>query len=98
MPKPSRLDQDPPDRLGGSDIGSAAEAMQLVVGAWASQLACSLVQLGVPAALAGGPRSAEDLAIALNADGPSLGRVLRAGQFIGLLALDSRCASGYYRL
>lgn len=54
-----------------------ASVLELITGAWLSQAVIAAARLGIPDALAGGPRSVEELARALDADPGSLERLLR---------------------
>jgi len=62
---------------------------------WLAQSCYALVKLGVPDLLAGGPRTAEDLAVATGADPHALRRLLRALASAGLL---KQPAPGTYAL
>lgn len=57
----------------------------IVSGRWVSEALGALVRLGVPEALAGGPRAVDDLAGALQVDADALRRLLRALAREGLL-------------
>jgi hypothetical protein len=52
--------------------------MELIKGTFVSQTISVFAQLGVADALAAGPRTSDDLAAAIGADGPTLYRLLRA--------------------
>lgn len=52
--------------------------MELILNAWAAQAITAAADLGIADALAEGPLSAEELAVAVNADADAVGRLLRA--------------------
>lgn len=60
--------------------------LHLASARWVSDALGALARLGVPDALAGGPRTAGDLARGLDLDGPALHRLLRALAREGLLS------------
>jgi hypothetical protein len=62
---------------------------QLVNGFWAAQVACAAAALSLPDHLAQGPRSAEELAVAAQADAPSVLRLLRAMVSLTLCTQDA---------
>jgi ubiquinone/menaquinone biosynthesis C-methylase UbiE len=66
-----------------TSAGAPAEPVNYAVfkmacGYWISQSLYVVTKLGIPDLLAGGPKTAEELAAATSTDGPSLYRVLRA--------------------
>ena len=61
---------------------------ELIGGYWAAQVACAGAALAIPDNLADGPRTAEDLAAAAGAHGPSVRRLLRAMASLGLCAQE----------
>ncbi|NRQ33370.1 SAM-dependent methyltransferase [Nonomuraea sp. NN258] len=69
---------------------------RLLIAMWDSQIVIVLARLGVPDALAAGPRSASELAAASGANPDALLRLLRAAATIGLLAETER--PDHYRL
>jgi hypothetical protein len=68
---------------------SIAEMRRLITGVRISQSISVAASMGVPDALAGGARTAEDLAGALGADGPTLYRLLRLLAAAGVLSEDA---------
>ena len=76
-------------------------ASQLINGFWAAQAACAAAALSLPDHLAKGPMTADDLARAASAHGPSVRRLLRALASLGLCAQEpdgrfSLTAAGAY--
>ena len=63
-------------------------ASQLINGFWAAQVACAAAALSLPDHLGSGPMTAEDLARAAGAHGPSVRRLLRALVSLGLCAQE----------
>ena len=61
---------------------------QMIVGSWVTQAIAVAAELAVSDLLAGGPRSAEDLAREAGVHAPSLHRLLRALASAGLFAQD----------
>lgn len=76
-------------------LPATAVAWNKTMGAGRAQVIGALAELGVADALAGGPRTAEDLAADLGANADALHRLLRAAAADGLLRLDRR---GRFRL
>jgi len=79
--------------------GAPAEPVNYVIfkmacGYWISQSLYVVTKLGIPDLLAGGPKTAEELAAPTGTDGPSLYRVLRALATQGVFAEDE---SGRFR-
>lgn len=65
----------------GGDASSpspAGRVLQMLGGKWLTQMASAAASLGVPDALAAGPRHPEALALELGCHAPSLARLLRA--------------------
>jgi O-methyltransferase/methyltransferase family protein len=62
--------------------------LQILSGRWVSGAVTVAAQLGVADELAAGPRTAEDIATAVGAHGPSLRRLLRALASVGIFAED----------
>jgi hypothetical protein len=61
---------------------------QLLAGKWISRALSVAAELGVADVMESGPRSAEELALAVKADAPSLRRVLRALAAVGIFTED----------
>lgn len=61
---------------------------RLLTGYWTTQMLYVAAKLGLPDLLAGGPRTAEDLALATKTHAPSLYRLLRALASLGIFADD----------
>src|SRR3954466_9949411 len=70
----------PPPPAAPAAVGPAHRGtlMELIKGTFVSQTISVFAQLGVADALAAGPRTSDDLAAAIGADGPTLYRLLRA--------------------
>jgi hypothetical protein len=68
------------------DGDTALEVRRLIFGQVASQVTAAVARLGLPDALARGPRAADDLSDALGVHSAGLARLLRAAGAIGLLA------------
>jgi hypothetical protein len=68
---------------------------RLVNSGWVSRAILAVLELGVPDALAGGPRTAADIAGEVGADATALNRLLRALTSIGLFELT---VEGAYEL
>ena len=60
------------------------QVSQMINGFWAAQVACAAAALSLPDHLASGPMTAEELARAADAHGPSVRRLLRAMASLGL--------------
>jgi hypothetical protein len=71
---------------GGGHVPPDAQMMSLLMQAWVVQAISVVTRLGVPAALAGGPRPVADVAVEVGAVAPALKRVLRALAEIGIVA------------
>ena len=59
--------------------------MELITSLWKTHVTAAIARLGVPDQLAGGPRTAAELAGAVPADAGAMARLLRAGAGLGLL-------------
>ena len=91
----------PRDRTGSlpgtSRASPAVEATRLLdmlAGAWVSQALYVVAELAIADLLAGGPKTAAELADATGADPGALSRVLRALATLGVFSIDpaGRCA------
>ena len=71
---------------GGGHVRPDAQMMGLLMQAWIVQAISVVTRLGVPAALAGGPRAVTDVAAEVGAVAPVLKRVLRALAEVGVVA------------
>ncbi len=86
------VNRNPPEqgRPGGTEAGAAEDPrdglMRLLVGPWLFGAVGAAVRLGVPDLLAGGPRTARELAAEVPADPESLYRLLRVLVSAGVLA------------
>ncbi|MFI1070126.1 methyltransferase [Streptomyces puniciscabiei] len=67
------------------------QLMGLVAGKWMAQPLYVLAELGVADLLADKPRTAAELAAALDVDADALGRCLRAAAALGVLAEEPEC-------
>ncbi len=65
-------------RLHARTFPAPAVLMEMVMNAWAAQAITAAADLGIADALADGPLSAQDLAVAVDADPDALARLLRA--------------------
>jgi hypothetical protein len=74
--------------FGASQAGGGAELGWMLDGAMAAQVTAVLARLGVPDRLAGGPRTAAELAGEVGARPGELARVLAAANVFGLVASD----------
>jgi hypothetical protein len=74
---------------------SAARILELIGGMWAARAVGALARLGVADQLAGGPRTARELAPLVGADETALYRLMRAVVSIGVLTQDR---SGHFGL
>jgi hypothetical protein len=63
---------------GNDDTAMARQLLDLINGSWIAQACYVTARLGIPDLLAAGPRTAEDLAVAIGADAPALRRLLGA--------------------
>jgi O-methyltransferase domain/Dimerisation domain len=59
--------------------------MELITSLWMTHVTAAIARLGVPDHLAGGPRTAAELAGAVSADAAAMARLLRAGAGLGLV-------------
>jgi O-methyltransferase domain/Dimerisation domain len=73
---------------GTDGLPPRAMVSQMATGYWTSQAVRAMAVLGLADHLAGGPRTAEDLAEATGAHAPSLARLLRALVALGLCERD----------
>jgi hypothetical protein len=64
--------------------------LQMIQGFWISRAVYLAAKLGIPDLLKGGPQSSQDLAQATGTHAPSLFRVLRALDSVGVVAEDSQ--------
>jgi hypothetical protein len=67
-----------------------AALLQMLTGRWVSQAISAAAELGVADALAGGPRTAEQLAPVLSAHASTLRRLLRALASVGVFGEDAQ--------
>ncbi|MDT4969259.1 MAG: hypothetical protein QOJ64_3996 [Acidobacteriota bacterium] len=74
--------------VAGSDVPPQAIMMQMITGAWVSQLIYVAARLGIADLLKDGPRSADELAGSTKTDAPTLYRVMRALASLGIFAED----------
>ena len=58
--------------------------MELITSLWKTHVTAAIARLGVPDHLAGGPRTAAELARAASADADAMARLVRAGAGLGL--------------
>ena len=58
--------------------------MELITSLWKTHVTAAIARLGVPDHLAGGPRTAAELAAAVPADVGAMTRLVRAGAGLGL--------------
>lgn len=79
----------PASRAALPRASSPARILELIGGMWAARAVGALARLGIADHLAGGPRTARELAPLLGADEVALYRLLRAVVCIGVLAKDS---------
>jgi O-methyltransferase domain/Dimerisation domain len=63
--------------------------LQMIQGFWVSRAIYLAAKLGIPDLLKGGPQSSQDLALASGTHAPSLYRLLRALDSVGVFAEDS---------
>ena len=68
------------------DLPPPAAMMGLITGYWVSQAVGVVARLGVADQLGSGPRSSDELALAVGADPQSLYRVLRLLASLGVFA------------
>jgi len=73
---------------GPNELPPQAVMMQMITGAWGSQLIYVAARLGVADLLKDGPKSASELAEATGTDAPTLYRVMRALASLGIFAED----------
>jgi hypothetical protein len=59
--------------------------MELITSLWKTHVTAAIARLGVPDQLAGGPRTAAELARAASADAGAMARLVQAGTGLGLL-------------
>lgn len=64
---------------------AAARLMEMLGGKWLTQMVSTAAALGVPDALSRGPRTPDEVAVALGCHAPSLARLLRAMASAGLV-------------
>jgi len=65
-----------------------AEIVQMIFGAVVSRAVYAVAELGIPDQLSDGPRTAEEIARAVSAHGPSVYRLLRTTAALGLFVED----------
>lgn len=70
-------------------MNASAHMLELITGAWKTQVIHAFATLSIAEALSAGPVSAEILAARLEVDPDALTRLLRAGVAIGLVTLDA---------
>ncbi len=72
------------------ELPPPAIMLQMIQGFWISRAIYLAAKLGIPDLLKGGPQSSQDLAQATGTHAPSLYRVLRALDSVGVFAEDSQ--------
>jgi hypothetical protein len=73
-----------------TDVPPPAQILQLATASWMSAAVSAAAELGVADELAAGPRPVEEIAAALDADAPTLYRLLRACADFGLFEESDR--------
>lgn len=71
-------------------LPAPAAMLQMIQGFWVSRAICVAAELGIPDLLKDGPRTSEELALAIGAHAPSLYRVMRALASVGVFIEDDR--------
>ena len=67
-----------------------AEMLQMIQGFWVSRAIGVVAELGIPDLLKDGPRTSDEVAVAIGGHAPSVYRVLRALASVGVFAEDDR--------